>query len=147
MIEDLRQKLLRHVRFLESELADASRFGVVTNREYIGSNDLRRNVERWAENLVNSLIDISKIAVTIEKIPLADNYREIVQSIIGVPEFSRLDASLLSSWVKLGNVLAHEYLDARWRALERFLRESPPALRQFLESAKSYLRRITPTQE
>lgn len=143
MIDDLRQKLLRHTRFLEAELADSDRFTALTRPEYLTDSDRRRNVERWAENILNSLIDIAKIALTIEKVPLADSYREIVESLAAVQEFAGLDTPRFAAWTRFRNVLAHEYLDVRWRTLERFIVEAPEQCRAFLDCAKRYLTRIS----
>ena len=146
MIEDLRQKLLRHLRFLESELADSGRFAGLTRDEYLKDSDRRRNVERWAENILNSLIDTAKIALTIERIPLGDSYRELVESLSAVEEFKTLDMPRFASWTRFRNVLAHEYLDVRWRTLEHFVLDAPGQCQAFLESAKRYLIRISESQ-
>jgi len=143
LIEDLRQKLLRHIRFLEAELADSDRFTALTRPEYLSDSDRRRNVERWAENILNSLIDTAKITLTIEKVPLADSYREIVESLAAVQEYSVLDMPRVAAWTRFRNVLAHEYLDVRWRTLERFIAEAPEQCRSFLDSARRYLTRIS----
>ncbi len=143
MIEDLRQKLLRHLRFFESELGDSDRFARLTKADYLGDNDRRRSIERWAENVINSVIDLAKIALTIERIPIGDSYREIVESLGEVKEFSGLDMRQIASWTRLRNILAHEYLDVRWRSLETFIIDAPPRSTQFLECAKKYLARIS----
>ncbi|TSC77491.1 MAG: hypothetical protein G01um101433_565 [Parcubacteria group bacterium Gr01-1014_33] len=44
-------------------------------------------------------------------------------------------------WVKLRNVLAHEYLDIKWKRIERFIQESEPYMRQFIKAAKQFLER------
>ena len=143
MIGDLRQKLLGHLRFFESELGDADRFVRLTKADYLSDNDRRRSVERWAENLINSIIDVAKIVLTIERIPLGDSYREIVESLGLVKEFSGFDMKQIASWVRLRNVLAHEYLDVRWRSLEKFILDAPARSGEFLECAKKYLPRIS----
>jgi uncharacterized protein YutE (UPF0331/DUF86 family) len=143
LIEDLRQKLLRQVRFLESELADSGHFAALTHSEYLTDSDRRRNVERWTENILNSLIDTAKIALTIEKVPLGDSYREIVESLAAVQEFAELDMPRFAVWTRFRNVLAHEYLDVRWRTLERFIVEAPPECQAFLDCSKRYLVRIS----
>ena len=143
MIEDLRQKFLRHVRFFESELGDSGHFARLTKAIYLEDNDRRRNVERWAENVINSIIDLAKIALTIEKMTLGDSYRENVESLAAIKEFSDLDLGQIAAWTRLRNILAHEYLDVRWRWLEKFIVEAPPRAGQLLECAKKYLARIS----
>ena len=143
MIEDLRQKLLRHLWFLESELQDGERFASLTKATYLSDSDRRRSVERWAENIINSIIDLAKLVLAIEKIPMGDSYREIVGSLGGVREFAHLDIEQIASWTRLRNILAHEYLDIRWRSLERFIADAPQRSSKFLDCAKKYLTRIS----
>ena len=142
MSRDLLQKLLRHLRFLELELADTGHFADLTREEYLKDSDRRRNVERWAENIINSTIDVAKIALTLERLPLGDSYREIVASLSVVGEFASIDVSEISGWTRLRNVLAHEYLDLRWRSLERFIQDAPARCGSFLECTKRYLSRV-----
>jgi len=42
-------------------------------------------------------------------------------------------------WVKLRNVLAHEYLDIKWKRISVFIRESEPYFKLFVEAAKKFL--------
>ncbi len=143
MIDDLRRRLLRHVRSLESELSDSDRFASLSGDEYFRDRDQRRNVERWAENIVNAMVDAAKLSLTIEKLPLGGSYREILASVSAMPEFEGLDTRVPASWTRLRNILSHEDLDVRWPILRAFVREAPSAARDFLDRAKDFLARVS----
>ena len=50
MIEDLRQKLLRHIRFLDSELSESDRFTALTSAEYLKESVWSGSVAELANN-------------------------------------------------------------------------------------------------
>jgi len=137
--EEFKQRLLRYIAFLEEELHDYSKFRLLRRSDYIADRDKRRNVERWIENIINSSIDISKVILTLEGIALPDNYREIVSSICAIKELKAIDAEALSRWVRFRNIIAHEYLDLRWASIERFIQQTEPLYKSFLEEVKGYI--------
>jgi uncharacterized protein YutE (UPF0331/DUF86 family) len=137
--EELKQRLLKHINFLEVELKDFPEFRRLTRDEYFEQRDKRRNVERWIENIINSSIDISKTILTREGINLPDNYKEIVRSISIVKDLSFDKAEALSQWVRFRNILSHEYLDIRWASIKRFIAETEALYKDFLDKTKTYL--------
>ena len=58
MKEEIKERLIKHLRFFEEELVDFSTFKGLSWERYRSDRAERRNVERWIENLVNSSIDI-----------------------------------------------------------------------------------------
>jgi len=142
MAKELKQKLLKHVLFLEGEIADFPRFQRLTQQEYLTDRDRRRSVERWAENIINSVIDIAKVVLSIESIPIPDSYKETVSLLSSIPSLGIADSSRLADWTRFRNLLAHEYVDIRWKSLERFIRESREIHEDFLAMAKRYLKRV-----
>jgi uncharacterized protein YutE (UPF0331/DUF86 family) len=139
MKNDYKQRLVRHIRFLENELKEYSKFKHLSYNEYTQNNDKRRNVERWIENIVNSSIDISKIILILEDITLPDNYKEIVLSISIVEGLKDIDSKALSRWVKLRNIVVHEYLDIRWAAIQKFIQETEDLYKEFLDKVTKFL--------
>lgn len=139
MREELKQRMLKHLNFLEVELRDYSKFKKLTWTDYTTDVDKRRNVERWTENIINSSIDISKNILTLEGISLPDNYKEIVLLTSIVKGLSFDKAELLSQWVKFRNIICHEYLDIRWSSIERFITETENLYKDFLDKTKAYL--------
>lgn len=139
MKEELKQRLLKHLDFLEAEIRDYPKFLNLSADEYRDDIDKRRNVERWVENIINSSIDISKVILTLEGRNLPDNYKDIVLSVSAVKELGISSAEPLSRWVKFRNIISHEYLDIRWASIKRFIGETEPLYKDFLHKVKSYL--------
>jgi uncharacterized protein YutE (UPF0331/DUF86 family) len=137
--EELKRRLLRHLSFLEEELKDYSKFKKLTHHEYMSNIDKRRNVERWVENIINSSIDVSKVILTIEGKNIPDSYKEIVLSLSLIKGLKFNTAEPLSRWVRLRNIISHEYLDIRWFSIQKFILETKPLYDDLLEKAKSYL--------
>ena len=146
MGKELRQKLLKHLQSLEGEIGDYPKFQALCKQEYLTDRDKRRNVERWAENIINSVIDIVKVVLFMESVPLPESYKETVSLLVSVSSLGIADADRLAAWARFRNILAHEYVDIRWNSLERFIRGSREIHGDFLAKAKDYLRRIIETE-
>jgi uncharacterized protein YutE (UPF0331/DUF86 family) len=140
MKEEFKERLVKHLNFFEEEIKDYLSFKNVTWEIYRTNKSKRREVERWIENLVNSSIDISKLILTAENITLPETYREIVSSMTLVKGFDKEEAEKLSHWVRLRNIVAHEYLDIRWNAIKKFIQETEPVYKDFFEKVKKYLK-------
>jgi uncharacterized protein YutE (UPF0331/DUF86 family) len=134
-------RLIRHIAFAENELQDFPAFRSLSWEEYSKDRSKRRDVERWIENIINSSIDISKIILVAERVPLPDTYKELVAAISLVPGFDKEAMKSLSDWARFRNVIAHEYLDIRWASIRKFIQESEPLYRGFLKDVKEYLER------
>ena len=68
MRQEQKERLVKHLNFLEEELKDYALFKKLQRDEYLSNRNKRRNVERWIENVINSTVDISKVILTIEEI-------------------------------------------------------------------------------
>ena len=66
LLPEDRERLIRYVDFMESELSDFSKFLKIDWKTYNKDRDTRRNLERWIENIVNSSIDIAKVILALE---------------------------------------------------------------------------------
>lgn len=132
-------RLTRHITFLEDELKDHEKFKLLTWEDYNHDRSKRRDVERWVENIVNSCIDIAKTILASEGLPIADTYKEIVVSLSLVPGFEKETMEKLSEWVRLRNIIVHEYLDIRWSFIKRFVLEAKTLYGDFLYRAKKYI--------
>ncbi|MBU1262440.1 DUF86 domain-containing protein [bacterium] len=141
MREELKERLIKHINFLEEEIKDYPLFGNLTWEIYKIERSKRRDVERWIENLVNSSIDISKIVLTAEEINFPETYREMVFSLSLIPEFDKEETEKLSQWVRLRNIIAHEYLDIRWVSIKKFIKETVTLYNNLAERTKGYLSR------
>ena len=133
-----RKRLLLIVDFLEDELRDHDALAALSENEYRTSSAQRRNVERWVENLVNGAIDVAKILLASEARPVPRTYREALESLGVIEGFDPSVAETLGRHAKLRNILAHEYLDVRFRSIRRFLQDAGPAFTYLLGFARSF---------
>jgi len=139
LIEKDKILLRERIMFLENELADFAKFKKLTWQEYLKNRDVKRNLERWIENLVNCSIDITKTLLASNRKNVPGSYREILHALQILPGFSK-DLSLkLASWAELRNILAHQYLDLRWKQIKSFVQQAEPYFNQFLESVKKFI--------
>ena len=141
MKREIKVRLIKHITFLEDELEDFEMFRSLSWEEYSRERAKRRNVERWIENIINSLIDISKIILVSEDASLPDTYRELVASMSLIPGFRKENMGTLSEWVRFRNIIAHEYLDIRWASIKKFIQEAEPLFTNFVKEVQKYLER------
>lgn len=141
MQEEIKERLLRHISFLEKELEDYSLFQTLDWVTYNTNRSKRRDVERWIENIVNSSIDISKLILNAEEITLPETYREIVSFVGLVEGFKREEIEKVAQWVGFRNIVAHEYLDIRWNLIKKFIQETDALYKGFLKHVKFYLKK------
>ena len=134
-----RQRLIRIADFFEKEIEDYKDFKNISQKDYEGDTALKRNIERWAENIVNSSIDIAKIILASEKINIPETYRETLRSLSKIKNFDADTAENLSKYAKMRNILAHEYLDIRFKQLKNFTNESETAYRYLLNFTKQMI--------
>jgi uncharacterized protein YutE (UPF0331/DUF86 family) len=134
-------RLTKHLTFLENELKDYGNFKSLSWKEYNEERSKRRDVERWIENIINSSIDIAKIILTSEGLSLPDTYKDIVKNLSLVINFKHVDIEKLSRWVSLRNIVSHEYLDIRWSSIKKFISETEPLYKDFLDKVKVYLKK------
>ncbi|MBI3354808.1 MAG: DUF86 domain-containing protein [Nitrospirae bacterium] len=143
MEKEVKFRLIKHITFLENELKDFKNFESLSWEEYNSERDKRRNVERWIENIINSSIDIAKIILSYEGQSLADTYKEMIERLAVLPSFDKKNIEQLSRWVRLRNIISHEYLDIRWSSIKKFISEARLFYEDFLEKAKAYLEKRT----
>jgi len=133
-----RDRLIRIVDFLENETRDAGQFASLSYHLYASDSALRRNIERWIENLVNASVDAAKLVIASEKQTIPQTYRETIYRLKTLPGFQPDLVDTLASFTRLRNILAHEYLDIRYRHIERFTSRAEKIYLQFIEAIRSF---------
>ena len=131
-------QLKRHLDFLETEIGDWDIYLSLTWKEYSLDRKKRREVERWAENIINSSIDISKLILTIKETPIPDTYSKVLSSIDLIEGFQPL-GGYLSPWAKFRNTITHDYLDIRWDTLKRFIKDARPHYESLIEKTRKFI--------
>ena len=133
-----RVSLEKRIVFLENELKDFSYYKEFKFSDYQTDFHKKRELERWIENIINAIIDISKVILSSHKSEIPETYREIVEK---MSRFKLPDETveLLAGWTRLRNILAHEYLDMRWHRIRDFLDRGEDICLDFLTSIKRML--------
>lgn len=134
-----RDRLLRTLDFLETELDDVKDFNGLSYDEYMKDSGKRRNVERWVENCVNASIDAGKILLASEKKHIPQTYRETIIRLKTLGNFSPDLLDRLAAHTRLRNILAHEYLDIKFPHIEKFIRTAEELYRDFIECVRRYI--------
>ena len=128
-----RARLEKIIQFLELEISDFPKFEKMTWNEYTNERPKKREVERWVEQIVTAVINVAEIILASEKRIIPETYRELVQTLGSVKTFDNNDlCQKLAYWTGLRNILAHEYLDYRWKNITKFIQEAKPELLEFL---------------
>lgn len=142
-----RGRLERVIQFLEQEVKDFTVFKKVSWQEYADehSKTKRREVERWVEQLMNAVIDTAELILASERVVIPETYQRMVYTLSIVQPFNRDDlCQRLAGFTDLRNILAHEYLDYRWKEIHEFLQESEPYIKKFIDATKRFLEKSSP---
>jgi len=139
LLPEDKERLIRYVDFMESELSDFSKFSNIDWKVYSEDKDLRRNLERWIENLVNCSIDIAKVILVVEERRIPQTYKEILKELGATQHFDEEFGENISQWAVLRNILAHEYLDVRWNSIKKFIQSAEPVYKRLIAKIKSFL--------
>lgn len=108
LLPEDKERLTRYIDFMESELADFPKFRKVDWGTYNEDRDVRRNIERWVENIVNCSIDIAKVILASEDRRIPTSYKGILKELGGTQHFDETFGDEISQWASLRNILAHE---------------------------------------
>jgi uncharacterized protein YutE (UPF0331/DUF86 family) len=139
MRKEDRERLIRLLDYLESEVDEFAMFSDLTWEIYQKDKVKRRNVERWIENIVMSATDLVKVLLASENRPIPDSYKEILYNVGLIADFDEEFGKRLSRWAGLRNIVVHEYLDIRWKNIKEFIGESEPVFRQLINGMKKIL--------
>lgn len=140
LLPEDRERLIRYVDFMESELSDFPKFSKVDWRAYNEDRDLRRNLERWIENMVNCSIDIAKVILASKERRIPATYKEILRELGSIEPFDEAFGDSVSQWVSLRNILDKSvHLNIRWISIKKFIKTSEPIYRQLVKTIKERL--------
>lgn len=135
---DDKERLGRISDFLQAELKDLGvKFVSINYKVYASDSDTRRNLERCIENIVNASLDIAKIVLINENLPIPDNYREYFLALYTANLIDEKMANVLADGTRLRNILAHQYLDIRWDRIKEFLSSGYKAYEELLKFSKN----------
>lgn len=134
-------RVLERVTFLENELRELDNFKQISFKEYQENKAKRREVERWTENIINAMIDISKIILASEKQNIPRTYEDALLYFALFSGLSEQDARSFARFAKLRNILAHEYLDILHSRIKHFTDEFPALYEKVHRFISEYINR------
>jgi uncharacterized protein YutE (UPF0331/DUF86 family) len=126
-----KQSLIKRLTFAEIELKDSRKFKKTNYDIYREDRDIRRNLERLIENIVNATLDMAKIIIAGEDLELPDTYKEAFDRLSESGLITKDLATSLGKFTHLRNILAHQYLDIRWKMIEEFLSDAEELFENF----------------
>lgn len=136
-LSEIKERLI----FLEEQFKDIERFENLTTDYYRDDRNERRNVERWTENLVMASLDIAKIILASAKKEIPQSYKDILKTFFVLYISSdKSIAERFSDFAKLRNILAHEYLDIKWKRIQNFIKEAKKIYPNFIKATKKIIR-------
>lgn len=131
-----REDLKRTIQFIEEQLRLTDVYRQFTQEEFEAEPRKLNEMERWLENVMNAIIDISKVVVGSKKTLIPHTYRDLVKRAAHEFGLSEDFSSQFEGWVKIRNELAYEYLDIKWKRISEFAETSPVPIAQFIDAAK-----------
>lgn len=135
-----KENIRRYLDFLEDEFEQISEIKQISWKDYEDDKFKRKIIERWAENLVMSALDISKIVLASDKRMIPQSYKGVLKVFAGLYINSDEQfAERFSEFAKLRNIVAHEYLDIKWGKIQKFIKEAGELYPEFIKKIKELL--------
>jgi uncharacterized protein YutE (UPF0331/DUF86 family) len=135
-----RARLERILDSLEGELSSSPQFVGLQRSAYMSDANFRRNAERWVENLVNASIDIAKILLASQGLPMPQTYRDALSSLSVIGGFEVAEEA--ASFTRVRNVLAHEYLDITFPEIQRAAEGAERIYGGIVRATQDWLKRV-----
>ncbi len=132
-------RLLERIQFLECEFREIEEFRGLSLEEYRQNKVTRRNIERWTENMINATIDVAKIILASEKKEMPRTYEQALSSLGNFIGFKEKEANDLSTFARLRNILAHQYLDITYDRIKEFIIAAPPLYEKIFQFLSKYI--------
>ncbi|MDI6603385.1 MAG: DUF86 domain-containing protein [Patescibacteria group bacterium] len=137
---EARARVRERLDFLKRQFQDIDQFRELTWDKYRYDTREQRNVERWVENLIMAAIDIAKIVLASDKHGIPQGYRDTLKLFIAFYVDKKL-ADRFANFAKLRNIIAHEYLDIRWKQIKKFIDASDELYPKFIEKVDTLLKK------
>jgi len=140
LVPEARARIRERLDFVKRQFQDINQFRELTWDKYRYDTREQRNVERWVENLVMVVIDIAKIVLASDKRGIPQGYRDTLKLFIAFYVDKKL-ADRFANFSKLRNIIAHEYLDIRWKQIKEFIDTSDELYPKFIEKVETLLKK------
>lgn len=141
LIPEEEARLLERLQFLKSELEEIEELKDLSFKDYQEDKVKRRNIERWAENILNATIDMAKIVLASERRKMPKTYEQALFDFVFFIGIEEKEAKTFSHFSTLRNILAHEYLDILYHRIQDFISRSPDFYQKIFAFLEKYLER------
>jgi uncharacterized protein YutE (UPF0331/DUF86 family)/predicted nucleotidyltransferase len=138
---EAKERLRIRYQFLDRELKFLEDFSKLSFQEYSEDETKRRNIERWAECIINALIDIAKIVLASERKPIPKSYGDALLHFGFLVGLNKKEAEDFSSFADLRNILAHEYLEVIYERIQEFIKKFPLFYEKIFAFLEDYLKK------
>lgn len=143
MVIDYKYRLLKRIDYLKSLVIPFFlSYTSVTREKYNSDIRLRREVEKWVEDAINCVIDISKTLYSDKNMAIPEASRELLENMDLLGIFETKLGSRISHWAVLRNRLAHDYLDLKWEGISKFVKEGEGILKLFTAGVENYIKGV-----
>src|SRR3989338_10900378 len=89
MVIDYKHRLLKRIDFLKSLIVPFFQsYHTITKEQYNSNIRLRREIEKWVEDAINCVIDISKTPHSEKKMVIPETNRELLEN-IDLPRYTQ----------------------------------------------------------
>lgn len=132
-------RLTERLTFLENEMNELDKFKNIHFQEYQENRPIRRELERWTENILNALIDSAKIILASEHKNMPRTYEEVLRECAILAGLPIEKAHQLSNLARLRNLLAHEYLDILFDRIHTFIEKFPDIYKELRIFFRKYI--------
>lgn len=133
-------KVTQYLRFLKNEFKEIEEIRKITWLDYSKDSFKRKIIERWVENLVMSSLDIAKIILASDKRTIPQSYKETLKIFAGLyMNFEESLAERFATFAELRNIIAHEYLDIKWKKIKKFIEEAEKFYPKFIKRVKKIM--------
>jgi len=135
-----RVRLIERLEFLTAEIKELERFSKIGPEKYEDNKPVRREMERWSENIINALIDIAKIIMASQNKPIPKTYEDSLKNFAELAGLSPEEVLKISTLARLRNILAHEYLEIIYEKIRAFIKDFPEIWEQLNKFINNYLK-------
>ncbi len=139
MIEEHKISLINYLDFLKEEINAYPKFYGLTGEEYQNNKDIRKDVEKWIENIIDYSVNIGKILLCEYKMPVPDTYKEILYNLKELPMFTEEFSQEIAKWSVLKNIVDHKYINFKWDNIKDFVKESEKTYVRLVDKVQKLL--------
>ncbi|MBU4298462.1 DUF86 domain-containing protein [Patescibacteria group bacterium] len=136
---EAKSQIKERLDFLIKEFGEINEIKKISWKDYLEDSFKQKIIERWIERIVMASIDISQIVLASEKRQIPESYQDTLK-VFWVLYIDENSFKKFGEFAKMRNVVAHEYLDIKWKKIQNFIKEAEKLCPKFIEKAKKMVK-------